>query len=447
MTDTATLPDLEMTFAESQRLRQRAAELIPAGCHTYSKGDDQFPQLSPGFFVRGKGAHVWDVDGNEFIDWGMGLRSVILGHAYEPVLAAVRPMIELGSNFSRPAPIEAEVAEILVDLIPCAEMVKFAKNGSDATSAAVRLARAYTGRDLVVRCIDHPFFSVNDWFIGDTAVDAGIPQGVKELTKNFRYNNLEELEQVLDANSGRVACIVLEAATTEHPKPGFLEGVRALADKHGAVLIFDEIISGFRWHERGAQTYYGVIPDLAAFGKAAANGFSFSALVGRRDIMSLGGLEHDKPRVFLLSTTNGGETHSLAAAKATLQILRQGEVTAHGWRVGNLLTDEINAMARELGIESQVRMTGIACSPYITFFGPDGALDARLKTLYLQETIRHGVLIPCFAISYSHGEAEVAQTLEASRQALRVVRQAMERGTTDGLLVGGPIKPVFRKFN
>lgn len=444
------VPDLEaeqQKYAESNRLRERAKRLIPAGAHTYSKGDDQFPQLSPGFFVRGKGARCWDPDGNEFVDWGMGLRSVILGHAYEPVLEAVREQIELGSNFSRPAPIEADVAEMLVDLIPCAEMVKFAKNGSDATSAAVRLARAYTGRDIIVRCLDHPFFSVNDWFIGDTLVGAGIPDGVKNLTKNFRYNDIDGLREVLEANRGNVACIILEASTTEHPKPGFLETVRKLADEHGAVLIFDEIISGFRWHARGAQTYYGVTPDLAAFGKAMANGFSMSALVGRREIMSLGGLEHDKPRVFLLSTTNGGETHSLAAAKASLEILRKGEVTAHGWRVGELLTRELNAMARELGLERHVKMTGIECSPYLLFTNEEGAVDMKLRTLYLQETIRHGVLIPCFAISISHGDLEIEQTLEASRRALTVCRQAVDAGTTDGLLVGPATKPVFRKFN
>lgn len=436
-----------LNFSESNRLRDRAKRLIPAGAHTYSKGDDQFPQLAPGFITRGKGYKVWDADGNEFIDWGMGLRSVILGHAYEPVLAAVREQLELGSNFTRPSPLEAEVAELMVDLIPSAEMVKFAKNGSDATTAAIKLARAYTGRDLVVRCQDQPFFSVNDWFIGDTACNAGVPEAVQALTKRFRYNDADHLEAVLTEHRGQVACVILEAAATEAPRPGFLERVRELTREHGVVLIFDEMISGFRWDPRGAQHYYGVTPDLSTFGKAVANGFALSALVGRRDIMELGGLEHDKPRVFLLSTTNGGETHALAAAKATIEILKDGTISRQIWATGQRLMDGFNALAKEFGLQDRVKMAGIPCSPYQLFLNQDGQVDLALRTLYLQETIRHGVLIPYIAVSASHDDLAVEQTLEASRRAMPVLRTAIEKGSTDGLLVGPATKPVFRKFN
>ncbi|MEO8033387.1 MAG: glutamate-1-semialdehyde 2,1-aminomutase, partial [Acidobacteriota bacterium] len=425
-------PTATLSFAKSDELRERAKRAIPAGAHTYSKGDDQFPERSPGFLVRGKGCRVWDADGNEFLDWGMGLRSTILGHANEEVLAAVRPVIELGANFIRPTPLEVELAEQLIDLIPCAEMVKFAKNGSDVTTAAVKLARAHTGRDIIVRCLDNPFFSVDDWFIGDTVVDAGIPQAVKNLTRNFRYNDLESLRQTLEAHRGNVACVILEPASTVEPQPGFLEGVQALAREHGAVLIFDEIISGFRWHARGAQSYYGVTPDLATFGKAIANGFALAALVGRRDIMELGGLNHDKPRVFLLSTTNGAETHALAAGKATIGILVRDDVPKQLWRTGQALMQGFNEVARDLGVERNAFFTGIACSPYQMFLGRDGKVDLSLRTLYLQEMIRQHILPPYFAISAAHGEREVAQTLEASRNALLVVREALERGTTDG---------------
>ncbi len=434
-------------FQNSAQLREKARRLIPAGAHTYSKGDDQFPQLSPGFIIRGKGTRVWDPDGNEFIDWGMGLRSVILGHAYEPVLAAVREQLELGSNFVRPAPLEADVAELLVDLIPSAEMVKFAKNGSDVTTAAVKLARAFTGRDMVVRCQDQPFFSVNDWFIGDTPANAGVPQVVQNLTKRFRYNDADHLEQVLNEHRGQVACVILEAAATTAPLPGFLERVRELTRTHGVVLIFDEMISGFRWDPRGAQHYYGVTPDLSTFGKALANGFALSALVGRRDIMELGGLEHRRERVFLLSTTNGGETHALAAARATIEALRDGEATRHIWTTGRKLMEGFNALAHEFGLADHVRMDGLACSPYQVFLNADGQVDLALRTLYLQETIRHGVLIPYIAVSAAHGDADIDRTLEASRKAMPLLREALERGNTDGLLVGPAVKPVFRKYN
>jgi glutamate-1-semialdehyde 2,1-aminomutase len=436
-----------MDFSVSNMLRQRVQQIIPGGAHTYSKGDDQFPELSPGFIVKGKGARVWDPDGNMFVDWGMGLRSVTLGHAYEPVLCAVREQLELGSNFTRPSVIEQELAQLLVDIIPSAEMVKFAKNGSDVTSAAVRLARAYTGKDIVLRCADHPFFSVNDWFIGDTVVDAGIPSGVKQYTKNFSYNDTQGLEAALTEFSGHVACIVMEMATTSPPKENFLQQVRALADKHGTLLIFDEIITGFRWDMRGAQQYYNVIPDLATFGKGMANGFSCAALAGKREIMMLGGLEHPSPRVFLLSTTNGGETHSLAAAIATIREMTERRVIEHMWRVGEMLMTGFNAIAREFGVNKHIEMIGYPCSPAITFLDRDKRHDAALRSLFLQETIREGVLIPYVAPSYAHGELEVEQTLQAVRNAMPLLRKALERGDASSFVVGSIVKPVFRRFN
>jgi glutamate-1-semialdehyde 2,1-aminomutase len=403
--------------------------------------------MSPGFIVRGRGAHVWDPDGNEFIDWGMGLRSVILGHAYEPVLEAVRSHLELGSNFTRPHPIEVEFAELLTDAIPSAEMVKLAKNGSDVTTAAVKLARAYTGRDLVVRCAEQPFFSVDDWFIGDTACNSGIPSATRDLTKRFSYNNPESLEQVFKQYPGQVACVILEPSATEEPEAGFLNRVLEICEKNGAVLIFDEIITGLRWHPQGAQKLYGVTPHLSTFGKALGNGFAVSALVGRRDMMELGGLRHPRERVFLLSTTHGGEVHSIAAAKKTFSIFQEQPIAEYIWRIGGMLRDGLAQLSREFNIERFVRVSGVPCSPYQMFFDGNEQYWPALRTLYLQETIRHGVLIPYIAPSFSHTETDVSRTLDASRKALQVLRQAIDRGTTDGLLIGPAVKPVFRKFN
>jgi glutamate-1-semialdehyde 2,1-aminomutase len=434
-------------FEESNRLRLHAKNIIPGGAHTYSKGDDQFPQLSPGFITRGKGSKVWDPDGNQFIDWGMGLRSVILGHAFEPVLDPVRKQLELGVNFTRPSIIESEVAELLVNLIPSAEMIKFAKNGSDVTTAAVKLSRAYTGRDIIVRCLDHPFFSVDDWFIGDTVCNSGVPSATQSLTKNFRYNDIESFRDVMETYKGQVACVIMEVAATSEPQPEFLECVRKLTKEQGTVLIFDEIITGFRWHISGAQHMYGVTPDLSTFGKSISNGFSLGALAGKREIMELGGIEHSKPRVFLLSTTNGGETHSLAAAKATIKYIKDNDVNTHLWSIGKILTDGFNSSAKEFGINNCVKMMGTACSPYQVFMYERGNINLPLRTLYLQEMIRHNVLIPYIAPSYSHTDIEVEQTLEASRKAMVVLKQAIESGTTEGLLIGEAVKPVFRKYN
>jgi glutamate-1-semialdehyde 2,1-aminomutase len=436
-----------MKFNESNRLRERAKRLIPGGAHTYSKGDDQFPYLSPGFITHALGARVWDPDGNEFIDWGMGLRSVCLGHAYEPILDEVRAQLERGVNFTRPSLLEADLAEFLVDLVPAAEMVKFAKNGSDVTTAAVRLARAFTDRDVVIRCIDHPFFSVDDWFIGNTAMDAGIPKSTKELTKNFPFNDVNALEQLLNSHRGQVACIILEPAATAAPAPGFLERVKELSIQHGAVLIFDEIITGFRWNVRGAQHLYGVTPDLATFGKAMANGFSLSALVGKREIMERGGLEHHHPRVFLLSTTNGTECHCLAASLRTIQILRDTPIIEENWHIGRQLREGFNELAASHGIGERAKMQGVDISPWYAFYDAEGNPDLGLRTLFLQETIRNGVLMPYIAISASHRQLEVAHTLEAVDKAMKIVAKAVDQGGVQGLLHGSVVKPVFRKFN
>jgi glutamate-1-semialdehyde 2,1-aminomutase len=435
------------TSVITESLWDKAQRLIPAGCHTYSKGDDQFPSSAPRFISRGRGARVWDPEGREFVDWGMGLRSVILGHCNEDVLAAVREQLDNGSNFVRPNPIEVEFAELLHSTIPCAEMVKLGKNGSDVTTAAIKLARAYTGRDMVVRCQEHPFFSINDWFIGDTPCDAGVPQAVKDLTKRFSYNNLGSLEAVFGQFPGKVACVILEPAAGEEPKDGFLEAVKSLCHREGALLILDEMITGFRWHPRGAQVYYNVVPDLATFGKAMGNGFACSALVGKREIMELGGLKHDRPRVFLLSTTHGGETHAIAAALATVRTIQEQPVVRHIWETGRALQEGINALAAEAGLANHVVATGVSCSPYLSFRDDKGKDWPALRTLFLQETVRRGVLIPYVAPSFAHGESELDQTLEAVRASLSVLARAIAAHSTDGILDGPVTKPVFRRFN
>src|SRR5580700_6363883 len=309
----------DMKFSASRRLQARSHAIIPGGCHTYAKGDDQYPEEFPAFITRGKGCHVWDADGNEFIEYGMGLRSVTLGHAFEPVVEAAYRQMQLGANFTRPAKIEVELAEAMLEVIDGAEMVKFAKNGSDVTTAAVKLARAYTGRDLIAICGDQPFFSTDDWFIGTTEMNAGVPRAIAGLTLKFRYNDLESMRELFDQHPGRIACVVMEAEAATPPAQGYLAQVKELCESRGAVLIFDEMITGFRWHLRGAQKFHGVTPHLSTFGKAMANGFALAALMGKREIMQLGGLEHDQPRVFLLSTTHGAETHALAASLETIK--------------------------------------------------------------------------------------------------------------------------------
>jgi glutamate-1-semialdehyde 2,1-aminomutase len=431
-----------MRFSRSQELQARLRRLVPAGCHTYAKGHDQYPTLAPGIIARGAGCHVWDVDGNEFIEYGMGLRAVTLGHAYPPVVEAVRRSLALGTNFTRPAAIELECAEAFLGMVDGADMVKFTKDGSTATTAAVRLARAFTGRDLIGLCAEHPFFSYDDWFIVTTTMDGGIPLAVSDQVAPFRYNDLGSVRALFDSHPGRVAALVLEPARTEEPTAGFLKGLQALCREHGALLILDEMITGFRWHLGGAQKLYGLVPDLSTFGKALANGFALSALCGRREIMQLGSREREEDRVFLLSTTHGAETPSLAAAIQTMQIYRSEPVVEHLHRQGERLRVGVEAVVRARGLERHVKVLGRSCNLLYATLGTDERPSQAFRTLFLQETIRRGVLMPSLVVSYAHRDEDVGRTIEAVDGALEVYERALEDGV-ERHLVGPPSRHVF----
>jgi len=436
----------EKTYQNTKILQKKAHRLIPGGCHTYAKGDDQYPELSPGFIVRGKGCHVWDVDGNEFIEYGMGLRSVTLGHAYDPLLKVANDYMKLGNNFTRPAPIEIECAEALVDLIDGAEQVKFAKDGSTVVSAAAKLARAYTGRPLVAICGDHPFFSYNDWFIGTTPMNAGIPEENKSLTKIFKYNSIESLSELFDEYPNKIACVLMEAARTDEPLPEYLKQVQALCKKHGAIFILDEMITGFRWDLHGAQKVYGIEPDLSCFGKALANGFAVSALAGKREIMDLGGIHHNKERVFLLSTTHGAENHSLAVALKTMQIYQQQPVVETLYKQGDRLRNGIDKIIDEIGVRDYFFLPGRSCNLVYATRDREGKPSQPYRALFMQELIKNGVLGPSFVVSYSHTDKDIDQTINAVGEALLVYKKALEDGV-EPYLVGEPLKEVYRKYN
>jgi glutamate-1-semialdehyde 2,1-aminomutase len=433
-------------FSKSHALQPKAHRLIPGGAHTYAKGDDQYPEQAPAFIARGKGCHVWDLDGNEFIEYGMGLRAVTLGHAYEPVVEAAYRQMQLGINFTRPAKIEVDLAEALLEVIDGADMVKFAKNGSDVTTAAVKLARAYTGRDLIAICGDHSFFSIDDWFIGTTEVNSGIPQVISEMTLKFQYNKLESLRALFDQHPGQIACVVMEAEAATAPAPSYLNQVKEICEEQGAVLIFDEMITGFRWHLGGAQKFYGVVPHLSTFGKAMGNGFAISALVGKREIMQLGGLDHDQPRVFLLSTTHGAETHALAASLETLRIFREQNVVEFLWKQGERLRALVNRSIAENRLEGFFEVIGRPCNLVFVTCDQKGNRSQAFRTLFMQELIRRGVLAPSFVMSFSHTDADIDRTAEAVHGAHIVYRKALDKGI-DTYLEGRPVKPVYRKFN
>lgn len=457
-------------LAQNQEsLRQRLHRAIPGGAHTYSRGDDQFPSIAPPLFVRGKGAYAWDSADNRFLDYGMALRAVTLGYADARVNAAAAAEMEKGVNLTRASLTELEAAETLIDLVPSVEMVKFGKNGSNVTTAAVKIARAYTGRRYVCVPRQQPFFSFDDWFIGTTAIKRGIPADQTTATLVFDYNDMASLQALFDAHPGEIAAVMLEPATTLVPcSPGctrstewppggctrcsdgasnFLQQAQALCRKDGALLVLDEMITGFRWHLQGAQTFFGVEPDLTTFGKGMANGFSVAAVGGRREVMEVGSI--DRPgmeRTFLLSTTHGAEMTGLGAFMATARIYRDEDVVGHLWRYGARLREGMTQVAERHGLAGVFCMDGPAiCLNYLTR-DRDGALSLPLRTLFAQELIKRGVMMPWIAISQAHGDAELARTLEAVDGALAVYAQALDGGV-ERFLEGPAIRPVFRTHN
>jgi glutamate-1-semialdehyde aminotransferase len=429
MTDRRPLP----TITRSDDLWARAAGLIPAGTQTLAKGPGQFVRgVAPKYLRRGKGCRVWDVDGNEYIDYSMAVGPVSLGYADERVDAAIREQLADGITFSLMHPLEVEVAEKIRDAVPNAQAVRFGKTGAEAASAAVRLARAFTGRDRVLCCGYHGW---HDWYIGVTDRNAGIPAAVRDLTATFAYN---DLGSVLAAIDGETACVILEPVTFEMPRDGFLEELKKVCARHGALLIFDEMWTGFRLALGGAQEVFGVTPDLACFSKAVANGMPLSVLTGRDDVMRL--LERD---VFFFSTF-GGEALSLAAAKATLAEMSEKPVHDHLARQGRKLRHGFNEIAAELGM-TYARCIGFDCRSMVTFDAA-GSDPLEMKSLVQQELLRRGILWGGFHnLSFSHADADVEETLAAYREVLPVLRDAVAAGTVRERLHGEPVEPVFRR--
>ena len=427
--------------------QERLLRAIPGGAHTYSRGHDQFPANAPEILVRGKGVYIFDPTGKKYLDFGMALRAVNLGYAEDAVDEAAIQQMRNGTNLTRPSMIELEAAELLVGMIDSVDMVKFTKNGSTAVSAAVKLSRAYTGRNMVARCAEHPFLSYDDWFIGSTQLTRGIPQETIEQTKMFHYNNIISLESLISEYPGQFSCVILEPATTEDPAEGYLQQVQALCRANGIVFVLDEMITGFRWHLKGAQHMYGVTPDLSTFGKAMANGFAVACVAGKREIMELGSIEFDgRERVFLLSTTHGAEMCALGAFVATVNFMKQHNVVEHLWDYGNKLVALMQRKAKANGISQNFKVGGFACSPYYQTLDSTGANSLPLRTLFVQEMINNGVLMAWISLSYRHGEAELAIIESALNATFTIYRKALDEGV-EKYLVGPAIKPVFRKFN
>ena len=426
--------------------QKKAHNYIPAGAHTYSRTDEVFPENAPKVIARSKGVYTWDVDGNMYIDFGMACRSVTIGYDYDRISDAAIAQIHNGNTATKASKIEVEAAEEMCRLFPWVDMVKFAKNGSTVTSAATKLARAYTGRKYIARCREHAFFSYDDWFIGSTVMNCGVPREIQDLTLQFSFNDIESVRALFEEYNGEIAALIMEPCDTEEPRDNFLQKVRDLCTEYGVVYILDEMITGFRWDLQGACKYYGVEPDLVTFGKGMANGFSVAALGGRKEIMDMGGLTPGKERVFLISTTHGAEMSSLGALVETINVYKELNVTNHIWKMGKLLTDGIAEIAKRNHIEEYLYTEGADCSPNLVVCGKDKKPSFEHRTVFLHEMMAHGIMMPYIAIAYQHTESEIEQTLEAAEKSAKVLSDALN-GDVCAYINGNIIKPVFRKYN
>jgi glutamate-1-semialdehyde 2,1-aminomutase len=423
-------------YRRSEELLARAEKTIPLGTQTFSKSKTQFPHgVSPFYAARAEGSRLWDADGNEYIDFISSLASVTLGYNDPDVTAAVRRQLEDGVIFSLPHPIEIEVSEIIVDMVPCADAVRFGKNGSDATAGCVRIARAFTGRDHVAVCGYHGW---QDWYIGSTARYRGVPDATRALTHRFEYNNLESLHKLLSERPNEFAAVVMEPMTMVAPAEGFLEGVAELTRKHGALLVFDEVITGFRFANGGAQEYFGVTPDLTALGKGIANGYPLSAVAGRGDVMKL------MEEIFF-SFTMGGEALSLAAAKAALTKIKREPVVATLRRRGERILAGVNERIKKHGIGHFARTAGHPSWTFVILSDTPTNSQYEIKTLFQQETLARGIMtLGTHNLTYAHSDADVDRLFQVYDEVFPILREAVDEGAMKQYLKCAPLQPLFR---
>lgn len=437
--------------------RKRLHDVIPGGCHTYSRGDDQFSNNSPQLLARGNGPHVWDPDGHKYLDFGMGLRSVIVGYGNEEINGAAIKAMNLGNNLTRASLIELEAAEKFCSLIDSVDMVKFCKNGSNAVTAAIKLARAYTGKSKVLKCSQHPFFSFDDWFIATTPMTKGCIDNAASDVLDFNYSYLHEIEGLLSEHSKNIAALIMEPMTDICAQTGsknccgqyncaqkqnILSNIQKLCHKYDVLFILDETITGFRYHQKGAQYLFGVTPDLSIFGKGMANGFSVACVSGKREIMDLGGIRNiGSERVFLLSSTHGAEMSSLAAFVETQNVLERDDVCSSLWETGRKLKYIFNKSATKFGLNSQIYIEGPDCSPILRFHDSHGNLSPQLRTTFNHHATAEGIMMPWFSICYDHRVFIDEFEEKINRTFRRLDESDLTPQQHDVLM------PVFRKYN
>lgn len=425
-------------YEKSNELLKRAVEVTPLGAQTYSKSYRYYCQGdSPAFIDRGEGCYLYDVDGNKFIDFVCALGPITIGYNVKEIKDAVKTQLDKGISFSLQAEVEVDLAEKIIEIIPCAEMVRFVKNGGDATTAAIRLARAYTGRDLVALSGYH---GMHDWSIGSTENNKGIPKDISNLTKTFEYNNIESLEELFDQYPNEIGAVILEPIQANGPKDDFLQKVKELTHENGAILIFDEVVSGFRYALGGASELYDIVPDMAAFGKGMGNGLPISAVAGKKEIM-----KQIEEGIFV-STTFGGEALSMAGSIAALDILGKPGTYEYIWNLGTILKEGLENLIDEYELNDVVLVSGLPPHCGVEFEDV-GSLDyLDINSIYSQAMIHNGIItVGINNINLSHTEDEINAYLAAAEEAMINIKKAIEQDSTEGILVGKKVDPVFKR--
>lgn len=423
-------------FEKSEALLKRGEIVTPLAAQTYSKSYRYFCKgIAPSYMDHGEGCYIFDVDGNEFIDFMCALGPITVGYNDPTVNEAVINQVNKFASGSLQSELEVLLAEKICEIIPCAEMVRFVKNGGDATTAAVRLARAYTGREVILMSGYH---GMHDWSIGASPNNKGVPKAVCNLTKIFAYNDIKDLEIKLKENE--VAAVILEPIQGNGPKEGYLDGVRELTHRYGAVLIFDEVVSGFHYALGGAQEMFKVSPDLVAFGKGMGNGYPISAVAGRKDL-----LEQIEKGVFI-STTFGGDSIAMAASLATINILSRPGYYENITRIGTMIRDGIQERIDKYNLNSVLAVSGLPAHCGLAFEGHGSLSYIDIQSVYSQTMIQNGILV--FAIYFlnsHHKEKEAQAYLDATDKAFQLIRKAVDKDCVDDILHGGKIDPVFKR--
>ena len=421
-------------YKKSEQLLERALKAIPLASQTFSKSLTQYPRgVSPFFIEKGMGAKVWDVDGNEYIDFVNSLAAVTLGYCDADVDKAVQAQMKNGVTFSLPHTLELEVAEKLIEIIPCAEKVRFAKNGTDATSASIRIARAYTGKEHIAVCGYHGW---QDWYICSTTRDLGVPNGVKELTHKFQYNSIKSLEKLFQEQE--LACVIMEPMNVEYPEDNFLEKVKELAHKNNALLIFDETITGFRYSLGGAQELFNVIPDMATLGKGMANGYPLSAVVGSNKIMK-------KVEDIFFSGTFGGETLSLAAANAIINKYKKEKVVDHFYEIGTYLLEQLNQIIDNENLGDIFWTSGHPAWSFLHIKEQEEYNSFEIKTFFLQESLKRGIItLGTHNLSFSHTKREIDRLIEVYAEVLPMIKWHVNNQTLLENIHGEILEPLFK---